>query len=208
MSRFVSIPRQALADLLQALGSPLTPEQYLATLPNAGVGPTEGAPPEVDLSAFKRYPSRAWAAAMSKYGLLAIAIFGVLLYPFLGSYFENGVIVAGLITVTCFEYRVHRYFRENNPKAPELGYRNQMCFAAAILIYCLYHAFTPVALSHDTMQLVEENNVIDQGMLNTLTRCFYLLIAILAGGSQFALACYYRRAQIAAPPTPPPFQPS
>jgi hypothetical protein len=191
MSRYVTISREALADLLQALGSPLTPEQYLASLPDAAP-----AQPEVDLSAFKRYPSRAWAAAMSKYCLLAVAVFGVLLYPFLGSYIENGIIVVGLITVTYFEYRVHRYFSENNPKAPQLGYRNQACFAAAILIYCLYHAFKPVSLSPDTMALVEQSNVLDPAMLNSLTRTFYLFIALVAGGSQFGLACYYRRAQI------------
>ena len=36
MNRFLSIPRQALAELLQAAGSPLTPEQYLASLPEFG----------------------------------------------------------------------------------------------------------------------------------------------------------------------------
>jgi hypothetical protein len=206
MSRFLPIPREALAELLQALGSPLTPEQYLATLPSpASEGPEL---PAVDLAPFKRYPGRAWAAAMSKYCLLIVAIFGVVLYPFLGSYIENGIIVIGLITVTYFEYRVHTYFLENNPKAPELGFRNQTIFALAIIVYCLYHAFTPIALSPDAMQMLEQSNV-DMTMIHTFVRGFYLFVAALAGGSQFGLACYYRRAQIApmgdAAPPPPPF---
>jgi len=102
----------------------------------------------------------------------------------------------GLATVTFFEFRVHSYFRENNPKAPSLGYRNQSCFAAAILIYCLYHAFFTFQFSAQDMNLVEENNLIDPNSLKSLFRLFYLCIAIIAGGSQFGLACYYRGAQV------------
>jgi len=104
--------------------------------------------------------------------------------------------VVGLVTVTFFEFRVHRYFRENNPRAPGLGFRNQSAFAAAILIYCLYHAFSPVQIPVQDMTLVEENNLIDPGTLKNLARVFYLSIAIVAGGSQFALAWYYRCAQV------------
>jgi hypothetical protein len=189
MNPFVSIPREALAELLRNAGSPLTPEQYLAALPQVGVS--------------KKYSRRAWAAACSKYGLLIVAVLGVVLYPFLGDYLINGIIVIGLITVTYFEYRVHRYFLEGNPEAPSLGFRNQSIFAAAILIYCLYHAFAPVPLSHDDMTMLEENNLIDPNSLKSLVRTIYLLVGIIAGGSQFWLAWYYRGAQGDAPTLPP-----
>jgi hypothetical protein len=182
MNPLVTIPRQALAELLQAAGSTLTPEEYLATLSEA--------------DPFKRYKSRAWAAAISKYGILVIAILSVVLLPLLGFTFENIIIVVGLITVTFFEFRVHKYFLENNPKAPSLGYRNQSAFAAAILIYCLYSAFAPVQLSADDMNMIEQNNVIDPGELKNLAKIFYLGIAVIAGGSQYALAVYYRGAEI------------
>ena len=181
MNSLISIPREALAELLQAVGSPLTPEQYIASLPETGL--------------FKKYKSRAWAAAMSKYTILMVAILSVVLLPFIGFDLENLIIVAGLITVTVFEFRVHRYFCENNPKAPILGFRNQSAFAAAILIYCLYHAFAPLQLPTQDMNLIEENNLIDVGQLKNLTRIFYLGIAIIAGGSQYGLALYYRSAK-------------
>ena len=118
MNPFVSIPRDSLAELLRHAGSTLTPEQYLASLQQMR-----------ESSAFRKYPSRAVAAAISKYSLLVVAIAAVLLLPVLGFTIENIVITVGLITVTVFEYRVHRYFRENNPQAPSLGYRNQASFA-------------------------------------------------------------------------------
>ena len=180
MNPFVTIPREALAELLRASGSPLTPEQYLAHF-------------QPDPS-YTKYRSRAWAAAISKYCILVVAILGVVLFPFLGDYLENGIIVVGLITVTYFEYRVHRYFRENDPRAPGLGFKNQACFAGGIIIYCLYHAFSPFHLSPEAMNMVEENNLLDQNTLNGLVRSFYLLIAVVAGGSQFGLAWYYRGA--------------
>jgi len=182
MNRFISIPREALAELLRASGSTLTPEQYLASLP--------------ELSTYKKYPGRAKAATVNKYCLLLVAVLAVVCLPFLGFTFENLIIAAGLVTVTFFEYRVHRYFRENNPEAPSLGFRNQSAFAAAILIYCLYHAFAPLQLSHDAMSMIEENNVMDVSTLNSLVRMFYLSVAVLAGGSQFALAWYYRSARV------------
>jgi len=181
MNPLITIPRDALAELLRAAGSPLTPEQYMASLP--------------DLGAYKKYPGRAWAAAISKYCLLVVAVAGVVLMPVLGFDFENLIIEAGLITVTYFEFRVHQYFRENNPAAPSLGYRNQSCFAAAILIYCLYHAFFTSQLSASDMTLVEENNLIDPNSLKNMVRIFYFIIAIVAGGSQYGLAVYYRSAQ-------------
>jgi len=181
MNPLISIPREALAELLRAAGSPLTPEQYVASLQDADV--------------YKRYPGRAWAAAISKYCLLVVAILSVVLLPFLGFDIENIIIVAGLVTVTFFEFRVHRYFRENNPEAPNLGFRNQSCFASAILIYCLYSAFAPLQLPPQDMNLIEENNLIDPGTLANIGRIFYLFIAIVAGGSQYGLARYYRNAK-------------
>jgi hypothetical protein len=183
MNPFVSIPRQALAELLRASGSPLTPEQYLASLS--------------EVNAYKKYPGRAKAAAVSKYFLLIVAVLAVLCLPFLGFDFENLIIVAGLVTVTFFEYRVHRYFRENNPQAPNLGFRNQACFAAGILIYCLYHALVPTQIQVPA----EYREVMDPsttGMIQAFERLFYLIVAVIAGGSQFGLAWYYRNAQVRA----------
>jgi hypothetical protein len=185
MNPLIPIPREALAELLRASGSPLTPEQYAASL--------------AELDIYKKYNSRAWAAVINKYCILVVAILSVVLLPVLGFDAENLMIVAGLATVAFFEFRVHRYFRENNPKAPGLGFRNQSAFAAAILIYCLYHAFFTFQLPVQDMNLVEENNLIDPGSLKSLARIFYLGIAIVAGGSQYGLAVYYRSAQIKKP---------
>jgi len=182
MNPFLSIPRQALAELLQACGSPLTPEQFLESLP--------------DIIAYRKFPSRARAAAWSKYFILVVAVLGLVLLPFLGDYVENAIIVAGLATVTFFEFRVHRYFSENNPKAPSLGFRNQACFAAGILIYCLYHVFVAMQVPVQTRNMIEENNLpIDLDSIRSMERIFYLGVAMIAGGVQFALAWYYRSAQ-------------
>ena len=178
MNPIVSIPREELAELLRASGSPLTPEEYLAALADADI--------------YKRYKSRAWAAAISKYCLLLVAILGVVALPIVGFDIEDLIIVAGLVTVTFFEFRVHSYFKENNSSAPRLGYRNQTAFAAAILIYCLYHAFAPLQIPTEDMNMIEQNNLIDPAQLKNLTRIFYLGIALVAGGSQYALAVYYR----------------
>jgi len=181
MKPTISIPREALVQLLQASGSPLTPEQYVASLP--------------EVSEFKKYPSRARAAAMSKAILLLVTIFAVV-FVFFFPGIENGIILVGLALVTFFEYRVHRYFREENPKAPGLGFRNQSAFAAGILIYCLYQGFSTFQMPLQAQTLVEENNLIDPDMLTTVARLFYLFIAVTAGGSQFGLAWYYRNAQV------------
>ena len=188
MNPLISIPREALAELLRASGSPLTPEQYVASLP--------------ELGAYKKYPGRATVAAWSKNTLLVVAVFAglfaVISVPFFGFSFENVIIVVGLSAVTFYEYRVHRYFREWNPEAPSLGFRNQSAFAAAILIYCLYHAFSAFQIPLQTQTLIEENNLIDSNALKSVARVFYLIIAVVAGGSQFGLAWYYRSAQVHA----------
>ena len=45
------------------------------------------------------------------------------------------------------------------------------------------------------MAMVEENNVIDPKTLQPWCEMFYFVIAVIAGGSQFALAWYYRSAR-------------
>ena len=90
---------------------------------------------------------------------------------------------------------MHRYFRELNPTAPSLGFRNQSAFAAGILVYCLYHGFSTFQIPSQAQTLVEDNNLIDPAMLTSFARLFYLFIAVTAGGSQFWLAWYYRSAQ-------------
>jgi len=180
MNPFISIPREALAELLRASGSSLTPEQYLASLP--------------DMGAFKKYPGRARASAWSKNILLVVAVLAGLSLPF-GFDLEDVIIVIGLATVTFFEYRVNRYFRENNPAASSLGFRNQACFAAAILIYGLYHALVPTQIQVPT----EYREYMDPSTTSTIQafeRVFYLIVGIVGGVSQFGLAWYYRSAQI------------
>ncbi len=163
----------------------MTPEQYVASLPDTGE--------------FKKYPSRAWAAAFNKYFILVVAILSVVLLPLFGFTFENIIIVVGLCSVTFFEYRVHKYFLENDRRAPSLGFRNQAGFAVGILIYCLYHAFfAGDQMSAQDMKLIEENNLIDSSAIQSLSRLFYLFIAVIAGGSQFAVASYYRSAEVKA----------
>ncbi|SRR5260221_7674705 len=180
MSRLISIPRDALATLLQASGSPLTPEQYLASLPELGT--------------FARYAGRARAAAWSKPILLIVTIISAVALP-LDFSLEGVIIAGGLTTVTFFEYRVHRYFREWNPAAPGLGFRNQACFAAAILIYGLYHAFFPPQIEIPT----EYREVMDPSMtamIGPFEFIFYLIIGFVGGLSQLGLAWFYRSARV------------
>jgi hypothetical protein len=90
---------------------------------------------------------------------------------------------------------VHRYFSDCNREAPSLGFRNQSAFAAAILIYGLYHAFFPSQIQIPT----EYREVMDPsttGMIQAFERVFYLIIGVVGGVSQFGLAWYYRSAQI------------
>jgi hypothetical protein len=180
MKSLISIPREALAELLRTSGSPLTPEQYLASLQAADT--------------FKKYPGRARASAWSKNVLLVVAVLAGVCLPF-GFDLEDVIIVIGLATVTFFEYRVHRYFCEDNPEAPGLGFRNQSCFAAAILIYGLYHTLFPTQIQVPA----EYREVMDPdttGMIQAFERVFYLIVGIVGGISQFGLAWYYRSAQI------------
>jgi hypothetical protein len=182
MNPLISIPREALAELLRASGSPLTPEQYLASLP--------------ELGAAKKYPGRAKAAAWSRNILLVVAVLAGVCLPF-GFDLEDVIIVIGLATVTFFEYRVHRYFRDGNPEAPGLGFRNQSCFAAAILIYGLYHAFvaTQIQVPAEYREVMDPSTT---AVIQGFERIFYLIVGIVGGISQFGLAWYYRSAQVRA----------
>ncbi len=189
MDPLISIPREALAELLRAAGSNLTPEEYVASLPATRL--------------YERYASRAKAAAISKYVLVVVAVIAVLFLPGAWSMFgfsiEDIIVTGGLVAVTFFEYRVHRYFREHNPLAPSLGFRNQSCFAAGILIYGLYHAALLTQVSPQVQTMIETNNLIDPetlGLLQNLSRVFYLVIGVVGGVSQFGLAWYYRTAQV------------
>jgi len=188
MDRLVSIPRESLAQLLQAADSPLTPEEYLASLSNLPPVPEAGPDP------FRKYRSRAVAAAFSKYFLLIAAIIstGLTCTP-IGFGIEGIIVSVSLIALTYFEYRVHSGFRDHQPEAPLLGFRNQSAFALFILIYCLYHAFAPVQIPADYREAMEPDMT---GTIQLVVMVSYLAIAIVGGLSQFGLACYYRAARI------------
>jgi hypothetical protein len=181
MNSFISVSREALAQLLQATGSPLTPEQFAASF----------TPPLPPLN--PKYPARARMAVWSKRVMLIIAVLSVVGLPF--SFDLEGVlVVTGLCVATFFEYRTHRYFLEGNPAAPTLGFRNQSGFAAGILAYCLYHAFVVGTLPLPA----EYKDMIDASQLTMIqgaTRAIYLLIGVTGGLSQFGLAWYYRSAK-------------
>jgi hypothetical protein len=181
--KLLSIPRQALADLLAASGSTLTPEEYLASL--------------TDLTTHQKYRGRVSASAWSKNILVVVAILAAICMPFSFD-LEDVIIVAGLATVTFYEYRVNRYFREGNPEAPTLGFRNQSAFAAAILIYGLYHAIVPSHLPAEMQGLIQDNNLADPATLQLvqgMERTSYLIVGVVGGVSQFGLAWYYRTAR-------------
>ncbi len=65
MNPYITIPREALVALLRSAGSPLTPEEYVASLPLP------------DAVLYRKYANRAWVAAVSKYFLLVVAVLAV-----------------------------------------------------------------------------------------------------------------------------------
>jgi hypothetical protein len=176
MNPLIPVPREALAQLLKSAGSTLTPEQFVAEQP--------------EMNVYRKYPGRARAAAWSKSVLLVVVIFAGLIIPFSFD-FENLLIFAGLATVTYFEARVHRGFQQGKPDAPKLGFTNQSCFAAGILIYGIYHAILPPQFSdlHDLG--IDPGQIIS---MQGVARGFYVIIGVVGGVSQFALAWYYRSA--------------
>ena len=177
MKPSINMPRDKIAELLQASGSTLTPEEYLASLP-----PVAG---------FPKYPARARAAAWSKNVLIFVTVASAL-FALFDFGIENVVIILWLGAVSFFETRVHRYFVEENPAAPSLGFRNQSAFAAGILIYGLYHAMLPLNLPSDMLDMVDATTL---QTLQQTVRVGYVVVGIVGGISQFALAWYYRGAQ-------------
>jgi len=179
MNSMITIPREALAELLRSAGSPLTPEQYVASLPAVNI--------------VKKYASRARASAWSKNVLIVVAVLSVVCLPF-NFDLEDLILTVGLCVVTFFECRVHRYFCEGHPNGPSLGFRNQSLFAAAILVYGLYHAFLParVQVPEELREFADASTL---ATMQSMTLVAYLIIGIVGGVSQFCLAWYYRAAQ-------------
>jgi len=175
MNRLVSIPREDLAALLKASGSPLTVEDYLASLQVT--------------SGYEKYGSRSVAAAWSKYFLLGATILsGLFTCLPMGFDLESVLITLILAAFTFVEFRVHRAFRDCAPEAPSLGFRNQVAFAAFILIYCLYHAFAPMQVPANYREYMDPDM---SRMVRTFTIAVYLTIGIVGGVSQLCLALYY-----------------
>jgi hypothetical protein len=143
-----------------------------------------------------KYRGRISAAWWSKTLIAFAAVLSVILLPF-GFDWESALVVAGVLTVTFFEFRVHRYFLTGDPRAPDLGFRNQSCFAAGILLYGLYHAFYPTPIPPAYRELLDEPTL--EAFQNTIKNG-YLVVGMLGGLSQFGLAWYYRGAK-AAPQT-------
>ena len=137
-----------------------------------------------------KYRGRIRAAFWSKSILAVAAVLSVLLLPFSFD-LESAVIVAGLITVTFFEFRVHRYFLLGDARGPGLGFRNQACFAAGILIYGLYHAAVPSPIPPEYRNMLDEPTL---ELIQNMVRDGYLVIGFVGGISQFGLAWYYRGA--------------
>ncbi len=144
------------------------------------------------------YRGRISAAWWSKTLLAFAAVLSVIILQF-GFDLGDALVVAGVLTVTFFEFRVHHYFLTGDPRAPDLGFRNQSGFAAGILLYGLYHAFHPT----DIQALIspELAGYIDEPTIESMKMMIkngYLTVGILGGLSQFGLAWYYRNAK--APP--------
>lgn len=138
-----------------------------------------------------RYASRVSAAWWSKTLLAIASVLSVLILPFDFDLW-SAVIVAGVLTVTFFEFRVHHYFLTGDPRAPDLGFRNQSGFAAAILAYGLYHAGHPMPIPASIRSLLDDTTL---DLIESTIKNGYLAIGLLGGLSQFALAWYYRSAK-------------
>jgi hypothetical protein len=188
MGQLITVPKDALAELLRSSGSTLTPEQFVASLPGSGE--------------YRKYPGRARVAAGSRNVLLVVAILAALCLPFnldsFSAIVENVIVVAGLSVVTYFENRTRLYFLEGNPAAPDLGFRNEACFAAGLLVYGLYHAVFPAQLS----SVGDVRDLVDPALLSSVqsgVSVIYVIVGIVGGASQFGLAWYYRCARISSP---------
>ncbi len=182
MDRLVSIPREALAALLKASGSPLTLEAYLNSLR--------------EFDGYEKYASRQTAATWSKYFIQIAAIVSGLAICIPANFGFEGVLVTVILAgITFFEFRVYRAFRDRKPEAPTLGFRNQSAFATFILIYCLYHAFAPMQIQVPG-ELREYMDPDIGPLIRTVTIATYLIIGVVGGISQFGLAWYYWAARV------------
>jgi hypothetical protein len=142
-----------------------------------------------------KYPARIKTAWWSKTILASAAVVSVLIL--LCDFDWWGLlIVLGILTVTFFEFRVYRYFLTGDPRAPDLGFRNQGCFAAAIMIYGLYHAMHPEPIQSVLPQwYLDLINDQAEDYIQSTIRYGYLIVGGLGGLSQFWLAWYYRSAK-------------
>jgi hypothetical protein len=137
-----------------------------------------------------KYRSRISAAWWSKSVLAVASVISVVLLPF-GFDWSDALIVAGVLTVTFFEFRVHRYFATGDPRGPSLGFRNQSCFAAGILLYGIMNAAQPPPVPTEYQNLLDAPTI---DLIQDMIRKGYLVIGIAGGLSQFWLAWYYRSA--------------
>jgi hypothetical protein len=138
-----------------------------------------------------KYRGRIAAAWWSKTLLATAAVVSVLILPFDFDW-ESALVVAGVLAVTFFEFRVHHYFVTGDPRGPTLGFRNQSCFAAGILVYGLYHAFYPSPIPQEYRSLLDPPTM---DLIQSTIKSGYLTIGILGGLSQFGLAWYYYSAK-------------
>ncbi len=138
-----------------------------------------------------KYRGRISAAWWSKTLLAIAAVLSVLILPF-GFDLWSALVVAGVLTVTFFEFKVHHYFLTGDPRAPDLGFRNQSCFAAGILLYGLYHAFHPPPVPQEYAELLDGPTI---DLLQNVIKNGYITVGIVGGLSQFGLAWYYRNAK-------------
>jgi zinc transporter ZupT len=139
-----------------------------------------------------KYSGRIRAAVWSKNILLIAFILGVPLT--LISFDLEGLVLLILVgVVTYFEFRTYNYFTAGDPRAPQLGFLNQSCFAAGILVYGMVHAVMTNA-SEMPSWASEAIDADTQAMIVQVTREGYVVIGIVGCLSQFALAWYYRNA--------------
>jgi len=145
-----------------------------------------------------KFRSRSNAAWWSKTILAFAAVISVLLLCF-GFDWQDALVVAGVLAVTFFEFRVHHYFLTGDPRGPGLGFRNQSFFAAGILLYGLYHAvYVPPIQTLVPKELIDYLDAPTLEFMRATIRNGYLCVGIVGGVSQFGLAWYYLSAQAPA----------
>lgn len=180
MNPLISVPRQALGDLLRKSGSKYrTPEEWLASLKETKL--------------YTLYPGRARAAAVSAYFLIAAAVISILCV-FISFCFEN-VLLAIIITgIAWVEHFTLRGFRTWDKRAPIMGCYNQIVFASIIVLYGTYNAFLtgPIQIPADYKDSIDPDML---GWVSSGEKLFYILVAVIGGGSQYLMAWYYYRAK-------------